>query len=75
MVLVAFAEAGKRSKVGKLPDYRLNASSATPRPQVSLRRDGFFRCVENSGAGSAGNITSIVHTAGAFDPTAQEAAR
>jgi hypothetical protein len=37
MVLVAFAEAGKRGKVSKLADYRLNASSATPRPQgVSL---------------------------------------
>jgi hypothetical protein len=37
--------------------------------------NGFFRYAENSGAGIAGNPNPIVHTADAFDPTAQEAAR
>jgi len=36
---------------------------------------GIFRSTENSRAAIAGNITPIVHTALAFDPTAQEAAR
>jgi hypothetical protein len=38
-------------------------------------RNGFFRCAENSGASSADSLTPIVHTADAFDPTAQQAAR
>jgi hypothetical protein len=37
--------------------------------------NGFFRYAENSGAGIADNLNPIVHTADAFDPTAQEAAR
>jgi hypothetical protein len=38
-------------------------------------RNGFCRCAEISGAGVADNLDPIVHTADAFDPTAQEAAR
>jgi hypothetical protein len=34
-----------------------------------------FRFAENSSEGIAGNVRPIVHTAPAFDPTAQEAAR
>jgi len=34
-----------------------------------------FRSTENDRPAVAGNVTSIVHTARAFDPTAQEAAR
>jgi hypothetical protein len=34
-----------------------------------------FRSTENDRPAIAGNVTSIVHTARAFDPTAQEAAR
>jgi hypothetical protein len=33
-----------------------------------------FRFVENSSEGIAGNVLPIVHTAPAFNPTAQEAA-
>jgi hypothetical protein len=35
----------------------------------------FFRAAENSREGIAGNRNPIVHTALAFNPTAQEAAR
>ena len=45
-------------------------SLAKPEPE----RDAFFRSAENSSEGIAGNITPIVHTALAFDPTAQQAA-
>jgi len=34
-----------------------------------------FRSTENDRPAVAGKVTSIVHTARAFDPTAQEAAR
>src|ERR1700688_3382280 len=34
------------------------------------RATAFFRCTENSSQGVAGNVNLIVHTDGAFDPTA-----
>jgi hypothetical protein len=37
--------------------------------------NGFFRYAENSGAAIPDNLNPIVHTADAFDPTAQQAAR
>jgi hypothetical protein len=33
---------------------------------------GFFRFTENDGEAIAGNLNPIVHTADAFDPTAQK---
>jgi hypothetical protein len=41
-------------------------------PETGTRRA--FRYAENSHQAIAGNITSIVHTAAAFNPTAQQAA-
>jgi hypothetical protein len=38
-------------------------------------RSDFFRCAEISTEGIAGNRNPIVHTAAAFNPTAQKAAR
>jgi hypothetical protein len=46
---------------------------------VALHETGthhaLFRFAENSSKGIAGNVRPIVHTAPAFDPTAQEAAQ
>jgi hypothetical protein len=58
------------------------ASHALHLTVVALIRSGgtgtsaaiFFRSAENSSQCVAGNIISIVHTARAFNPTAQQAA-
>jgi hypothetical protein len=42
--------------------------------ETGTRRDSFFRGAENNSEGIAGNVTPIVHTARAFNPTAHQAA-
>src|SRR5664279_1147172 len=50
-------------------DSPCSLRTATPEPGC------FFRCAENSSEAIAGNLTPIVHTARAFDPTARQAAQ
>jgi hypothetical protein len=52
-----------------------NVSDAAQRAEPETAARGFFRSAEISTAGMAGNRNPIVHTAAAFNPTAQEAAR
>jgi hypothetical protein len=40
--------------------------------ETGTGRDSFFRSAENSSEGIAGNVTPIVHTARAFNPTAHQ---
>jgi hypothetical protein len=46
-----------------------------PEPLGTWRGHRWFRCAEISGQGMTGKVPPIVHTAAAFDPSAQEAAR
>jgi hypothetical protein len=43
--------------------------------KAGTNRQSLFRTAENSSEGAAGNVGATVHTAPAFNPTAQEAAR
>jgi hypothetical protein len=43
--------------------------------KLESNQQTLFRITENSGEGAAGNVSPTVHTAPAFNPTAQEAAR
>src|ERR1700732_2228725 len=42
--------------------------------ETGTGRDGFRRPAENTSGGVAGNVSPIVHTASAFNPTAHKAA-
>jgi hypothetical protein len=56
----------------------LIALAALPRffsASGTWRGHGWFRCAEISDQGMTGKVPPIVHTAAAFDPSAQEAAR
>jgi hypothetical protein len=44
------------------------------RLKTGTGRNGFCRFAENNGKGVAGNVSPIMHTAGAFNPTAHQAA-
>jgi hypothetical protein len=44
-----------------------------PHSQLRSRKTrSLFRCAENTSTSTAGNVTAIVHTASAFDPTAHK---
>jgi hypothetical protein len=69
--------------LGLIRSAPIMAASFAPHLTVLAVVSGFqtetglviFRSAENRRTAVAGNVTSIVHTEHAFDPTAQEAAR